>query len=231
MSARKKRSFDLNWLLISFTVILVALVVRNIPVNNTKCANTGSCAESLNLNVDNSETGFFEGNSVEPPDIDLSAPENQINVLGSETASVDKRIEVDLTTQTLKAFEGQDLYMEAKISSGKWFPTPTGEFTIWKKIRSTKMSGGSGADYYYLPNVPYVMFFSNSQIAAGRGFSLHGAYWHDNFGHAMSHGCVNMRQVDAKKLYDWANPITKGNDTSSTKADPGTRIIITGKAL
>ena len=39
--------------------------------------------------------------------------------------------------------------------------TPTGEFRIWVKVRSQLMSGGNKNDntYYYLPNVPYVMFF------------------------------------------------------------------------
>ena len=95
--------------------------------------------------------------------------------MGSEAEVADKRIEVDLSTQTLKAYDGDSLFMEAKVSTGKMFPTPTGEYTIWRKIRSTKMSGGEGANYYYLPNVPYVMFFSNSEVSAGRGFSLHGA--------------------------------------------------------
>ena len=60
------------------------------------------------------------------------------------------------------------------------------------------MKGGSGADAYDLPNVPYVMYFYQD-------FGLHGAYWHDNFGHMMSHGCINERFVDAKTLYEWAD--------------------------
>ncbi len=229
MSARKIKPNSFNWLLILFIFLLGGFIAVNRPKGNLPCANTANCEESTKLVVDNGSTGVFEGREVQPPYIDLSEI-NTSDVLGTESASGDKRIEVDLNTQTLKAVQGDEIFMEAKISSGKWFPTPTGEFTIWKKIKSTKMSGGEGADYYYLPNVPYVMFFSNSKVAAGRGFSLHGAYWHDNFGHAMSHGCVNMRQVDAKKLYEWANPATLGNDTSSTDEDPGTRVIITGVA-
>jgi len=37
------------------------------------------------------------------------------------------------------------------------------------------------------------------------GYSLHGTYWHHNFGHPMSHGCVNMRTSDAAWLYNWAS--------------------------
>ena len=60
------------------------------------------------------------------------------------------------------------------------------------------MAGGSGADAYNLPNVPYVMYFYQD-------YGLHGAYWHNNFGHPMSHGCINERITDAKALYDWAD--------------------------
>lgn len=95
------------------------------------------------------------------------------------------------------------------------------------------MSGGSVAlrTYYYLPNVPYVMFFSNDQVAASRGFSLHGTYWHNNFGHPMSHGCVNMKTSEAELIYKWTNPTTPNNkNAKSTKDDPGTTIIIYGTA-
>jgi lipoprotein-anchoring transpeptidase ErfK/SrfK len=120
--------------------------------------------------------------------------------------------------------------MTALVSTGKWHPTPTGDFTIWEKIRATRMTGGEGADFYDLPNVPYVMFFGGSGVPDGDGFSLHGAYWHDNFGHPMSHGCVNMRIVDAEKLYDWADPPTNGNTTLSSTESPGTEITIYGQA-
>jgi lipoprotein-anchoring transpeptidase ErfK/SrfK len=45
--------------------------------------------------------------------------------------------------------------------------------------------------------VPYVMYFFE-------GYGLHGTYWHNNFGHPMSHGCVNLRTPDAKWFYNWA---------------------------
>jgi len=51
-----------------------------------------------------------------------------------------------------------------------------------------------------------------------KDFGLHAAYWHDNFGHPMSHGCVNMRLIDAKKLYDWADGPVSGQ--------PGTPVSI-----
>ncbi|MFZ3068858.1 MAG: L,D-transpeptidase [Microgenomates group bacterium] len=153
-------------------------------------------------------------------------------VLGD--SNVDKKIYVDLTNQTLYAYEGENLIYSFLVSTGKWGKTPTGVFNIWGKFRYTKMSGGSTAlrTYYYLPNVPYVMFYSNDQVAASRGFSLHGTYWHDNFGHPMSHGCVNMKTSEAALIYEWSDPqIPQGSkSTRSTSDNPGTQIIVYGKA-
>ena len=161
------------------------------------------------LKVENGEKGVWHGQEITPPTIDLAQAEPATQVLGDADPEAEKRISIDLATQTLSAYQGEDLYMKALVSTGKWGRTPTGEFTIWSKFRSTHMSGGSGTDYYNLPNVPYTMFFSGSGIAASRGFALHGAYWHNNFGHPMSHGCVNMRTVDAQKLFNWADKSAK----------------------
>lgn len=162
------------------------------------------------------------------------------NTLSSEPSAVPtqastepKRIEVDLTNQRVYAYEGNTKVYDFLVSTGKWGRTPTGTFRIWGKFKATKMSGGSRAlrTYYYLPNVPFVMFFSNNEIPASRGFSFHGTYWHDNFGTPMSHGCINMRTEEAELLYYWASP-TSGEErsTKATKDDPGTEVIIYGVA-
>lgn len=212
-------------------VVVLALSTKAIrPREEIICANTISCAKSLELTVDNAAVGVFNGQKVVPPRINLAQKEEPTKVLGEETPAGEKRVEVDLTHQTLKAFEGDKLVMETLISSGKWFPTPPGEYTVWVKLRATRMSGGQGADYYDLPNVPYVMFFYNQEVGKSRGFSLHGAYWHNNFGHPMSHGCVNMRIDEAQKLYNWIGPSTSGNTTYADTSHPGTKVIIYGKA-
>jgi lipoprotein-anchoring transpeptidase ErfK/SrfK len=54
----------------------------------------------------------------------------------------------------------------------------------------------TGADYD-TPDVPWTMYYSG-------GFAIHGAYWHNNFGTPVSHGCVNLRVPEAKALYEWA---------------------------
>jgi lipoprotein-anchoring transpeptidase ErfK/SrfK len=79
-------------------------------------------------------------------------------------------------------------------------PTPVGTFSVFTKLVADDMRGGSYAtgDAYFLPKVPYVMYF-----AAG-GYAIHGTYWHNNFGRRMSHGCVNANKAAAAWLYNWA---------------------------
>ena len=143
----------------------------------------------------------------------------------------EKRIEVDLTNQRVYAYEGDKQVFNFLVSTGKWGRTPTGIFTIWIKLLYTRMTGGSKVlhTYYDLPNVPYVMFFSNDVTPKEAGYSLHGTYWHHNFGHPMSHGCVNLSIPDAEKLYYWTLPDLKGKTSIKATADnPGTKVIIYG---
>lgn len=176
------------------------------------------------------KVALFNNKKISIP-LSLANIPKQVKVLGD--SNVNKKIYVDLSNQMLYAYEGENLVYSFLISSGKWGKTPTGVFNIWSKFRFTKMSGGSTAlnTYYYLPNVPYVMFFSNEKIAASKGFSIHGTYWHDNFGHPMSHGCVNMKTSEAGVIYNWSDPgIPEGKNTvRSTTETPGTQIIIYGK--
>lgn len=126
---------------------------------------------------------------------------------GVAFAQANKKVEVDLTNQRLYAYQGNTLIYDFPISSGEsWTPTVTGTFYPWIKLRYTEMIGGSYAtgDYYDLPNVPYVVYFY-------QGYALHGTYWHHNFGHPMSHGCVNLPTPDARLIYYWidySTPIT-----------------------
>ena len=153
------------------------------------------------------------------------------SVLGESSGN--KRIEIDLTNQRLYAYENNNLVYNFLISSGKWGKTPTGTFHIWVKLRYTKMEGGSKAinTYYYLPNVPYVMFFYNDDIPKYRGFGLHGTYWHSNFGHPMSHGCINMKTEEAGLIYYWVKPDLMNRASIFASDDnPGTQIVIYGTA-
>src|SRR3989344_7573378 len=122
--------------------------------------------------------GYFHGLEVGVPDDVFE--KNKFPVLGETTS--EKWVEVDLSEQKIYAWEGGKLFLESLVSTGlPWWPTPTGEFNVWLKLRATKMEGGEGKYYYYLPNVPYVMFFENTSTPRWRGFSLHGTYWHNDF--------------------------------------------------
>ena len=104
-----------------------------------------------------------------------------------------KRIELDLSDQRITAYEGETEVLSTLVSTGiSRYPTPPGEYKIIRKVRSQVMSGPG----YYLPGVPHIMYFY-------KGYSLHGTYWHNNFGRPMSHGCVNLTRSDAAWLYNW----------------------------
>jgi lipoprotein-anchoring transpeptidase ErfK/SrfK len=104
-------------------------------------------------------------------------------------------IDVNLSEQRVYAYEGDTVVNSFIVSTGTWqTPTVTGKFKIWIKVRSQAMSGPG----YYLPDVPYVMYFY-------KDYGLHGTYWHNNFGTPMSHGCVNLTIPDSEWLYNFAS--------------------------
>jgi lipoprotein-anchoring transpeptidase ErfK/SrfK len=187
--------------------------------------------QALEREYDTSEiAAVYDNQRVAVPGVSEDE-DSQREVLGLSDAL--KRIEIDLTNQRLYAYEGDRQVYNFLISSGKWGRTPTGVFRIWVKLRYTKMEGGSKAlrTYYYLPNVPYVMYFFNDAIPRWRGYGLHGTYWHDNFGHPMSHGCINMKTEEVAQLYYWAQPDLKGKQSIYASGDnQGTQIIIYGEA-
>ncbi len=113
-----------------------------------------------------------------------------------------KYIEIDLSSQILKYFENGHKVDEYYISSGVWrHPTPKGEFSVYSKRLFTRMTwyyGPDNPDNYDLANVPHVLSFLGP-------YTIHGAYWHNNFGYRMSHGCVNEPLGKAAQLYKWAS--------------------------
>ncbi|CAG0982625.1 hypothetical protein ANAEL_01836 [Anaerolineales bacterium] len=143
----------------------------------------------------------------------------------------DKRIEVNLGTQILTAYEYDQIVFQTNISSG--IPagrpkpnvistkTPSGEFRILEKYPSKHMGNGAlfaGIDDYELPGVPWTSFFTEV------GHAFHGTYWHDNFGTPMSHGCINMRTEEAKWLFRWVRPMHDPNRIYTTGS--GTQVLI-----
>lgn len=188
----------------------------------------GCQTEDLSGNFDHSPTAaFFEGKEIFKPLYAWDVNQN-VNVLGVTTPS-NRWIEIDLSEQKLKAWDGETLYLETSIASGlPHTPTPTGEFNIWGKFRYVRMDGGVGRYYYNLPNVPFVMFFENSEVPGFKGYGLHGTYWHNSFGTPRSHGCVNLPTSVAEKLYYWTTPVLPDGIRSvrASEDNPGTKIVI-----
>ncbi len=130
----------------------------------------------------------------------------------------EKRIDVDLSTQTLVAYEGELEVLRTTVSTGTaWTPTVTGRFRIFRKLLSQTMTGPD----YVQPDVPYVMYFY-------KGYSLHGTYWHNEFGRPRSHGCINLRVADARWLFDWTDPALPPGvaEVWDTVSGSGTLVVI-----
>lgn len=106
---------------------------------------------------------------------------------------------VDLGEQRLYAYEYGILANTFLISAGKApYKTPIGTHKILAKVDQVHYAG---TDYdgtkWDLGWVPYnLRFYPHVYI--------HYAYWHNNFGHPMSHGCVNVNLTNMKWIYTWA---------------------------
>jgi len=143
------------------------------------------------------------------------APAAHVRIMSAEELSPispdfpakDKRIEVHLDQQFVSAYEGTRLVFAARaatgaiLRSGK-YTTPDGIFSTYLKRASRHMAAGDlTASGFDLPGVPWVLYLTES------GISLHGTYWHNDFGHPRSHGCVNLAPFAAKWLFRWSMPL------------------------
>lgn len=137
-------------------------------------------------------------------------------------------IDVELATQTLVAYEGPKPVFATLVSTGRGAQgsetvTPKGVHRIWVKLATTDMGNleldeasadaipmkpqGPGTRYS-IEDVPYVQFFD-------KGVGLHAAFWHRDFGHVHSHGCVNLAPLDARRLFGWTLPHLPGGWTAA----------------
>ena len=127
----------------------------------------------------------------------------------AEVAADENWIDVDLGAQALVAYVGETPVFATLISSGrikdeldpqKNFETPAGAYRITSKHLTATMDGDHAIDGpYSIEDVPYVMYF---QLA----YALHAAFWHNAFGRPRSHGCINLSPLDAKWLFEFAEP-------------------------
>ncbi len=127
----------------------------------------------------------------------------------------DRWIDVDLATQTLVAYEGARPVYATLVSTGRGpdpaSATPLGVHRVWVKLVASDMTNVEREDrdaHYSLEDVPYVQFFDGA-------VALHGTYWHGDFGHPRSHGCVNLSPLDARWLFDFTGPHLPAGWTAS----------------
>ena len=116
-----------------------------------------------------------------------------------------KHVVVDLQYQTLTCYEGNSEVFFSKVTTGgigeegKWL-TPPGTHTIWRKMISTHMSSGPAVGNYDISGVAWTTLFDNN------GAAIHSTYWHNYYGTARSHGCVNALPDAAKWVWRWTEP-------------------------
>ena len=121
--------------------------------------------------------------------------------------SGERWLDVNLSKQTLVAYDGERPVFATLVSSGEaglddsdtTTATKRGIFRIHTKHVSSTMSSDEVGEEYELRDVPYVQYFE-------KGYALHGAYWHDRFGTPKSHGCINLSPEDARRLFFFTEP-------------------------
>lgn len=144
-------------------------------------------------------TGLMNPDSDSDSYLDGTEVAASYNPLSSNSVRLEKIIKVDLEKQQLEYFFEDYKFDSFLISSGiASMPTPTGDFEILDKV-PVKHYGGSGYNFSY-PNTNWNLHFTTQKYR----YYIHGAYWHNNFGHPMSHGCVNVSYENMEQLYWWA---------------------------
>jgi hypothetical protein len=115
------------------------------------------------------------------------------------TLANERWFDIDRDEQVLVAYEGERPVYATMVSTGKYLhETPTSVTRIVSKHESATMTSDKG-ELYSVADVPWTMYFD-------RDFALHTSFWHDGFGGARSHGCVNLAPRDARLLYRWSSP-------------------------
>jgi len=155
----------------------------------------------------------------------LLTPEELVP-LSPNLALADKRVEVNLNEQMVVAYEKGNLVYATRASTGGrlrsgTYTTPDGTFKTFHKRPTRHMAAGDiAASGFDLPGVPWVIYIKEN------GISLHGTYWHNDYGRPRSHGCINLTPQAAKWLYRWTLP-TVPMDKELVYGHMGTRVDVT----
>lgn len=122
---------------------------------------------------------------------------------GGDTFWGGNYVEIDLDSQHLWLYKNGKCIVDQYIVSGnvsQGAETPTGHFTIYKKLRNRMMTGWDFDGTRYESQTQYACYFRG-------GCAIHDSSWRDNYGgtkyiYEGSHGCVGMPLEKAKKLYE-----------------------------
>jgi lipoprotein-anchoring transpeptidase ErfK/SrfK len=139
-------------------------------------------------------------------------PNAELSPLSPDFPGQLKRVEVRLNEQVAIAYEDQNPVFMTRIASGGRFrngtySTPVGHHMTYHKRPFRHMAAGDlASNGYDLPGVPWVSYITETGVA------LHGTYWHNDFGHTRSHGCINLTSQAAKWLYRWTQPVVPPNE-------------------
>lgn len=135
----------------------------------------------------------------------------------------DKKIVVDLKTQTMTALEHGEPVLTTRVASGFGaFRTPAGTHKVLFKYPTARMIGGSGSDAYDLPGVAFPTFITWSGVA------IHGTYWHNDYGRPRSHGCLNVPSPVARWFWRWTAPIAPYDAATfyTPQGAPATTVVV-----
>jgi hypothetical protein len=204
---------------------LAYVMLNNTPIYafpRDSAARVGSLTRYSPLNIQEAQPGWWRIGQDQWISADAARLVKRIarpDGVGEE----DKWIDVDLTQQTVAAYEGDHMVYATLMASGKEpTPTITGLYHIYEKKIGEFMAGGwEDKDPYWLEDVPWTMYFTQR-------YALHGAYWHDEFGAVRSHGCVNLSPADAKWLFTWSGPVVPAGLTRvlASKDNLGTWVYV-----
>jgi len=144
----------------------------------------------LLLLVGSAEAQDFE----EDTDIDLSNVPMPTPLSWAVQTSWGRMLLVDLSEYRIYAFEDGELVRSTVVAIGRRdAQTITGEFTVLRKAEAADLTWQGNT----VTNVPFIIVYDNPR-------AIHGAYWHDDWGQAVSSGCVNLPIDEARWYYDFA---------------------------
>ena len=138
------------------------------------------------------------------PDFDTRVIADGAGALVYHAAPGEKWIDINLSTNTVSAYEGATIVQGpvGMVPGAPETPTITGTFKVWHQNPLQTMRGlNADGTPYETPNVPWATYFHGD-------FALHGAPWRSSFGWSGpggSHGCVNMPVGAAQWIFEWAS--------------------------